>query len=217
MYLGYCKEIREKETECNRAVNHYLSGNKSFVTIGIPRSRIEHMQRFLAELMQMNKDYEVRIVTASSKEIETLAERKEVDLAVVNESIHQNEGKLLFSEEIYLCVPEKIQKERGLQEKSTIRLKDFENETFYLSTEENMLGRKAKEIFDREGFKPKKVKTFDNSWLSIELAKNEDAIAFAILIGDAKKDADYFSLCTPVYNNVLLVAETTKGKAYLHV
>jgi len=224
LYLKYAKEIAEKEQECNDAIKAWLFNEKTRIIFGIPTSRVERLSGLVLSLVQMNPQFRIEIRTGTSLEIQAMAQRAELDAAVVNSFEPQEQSVPLLREEILLSVPRSIQKKLGIEKDGdsaeeplpVLQLARLTNEKVMISSEDHMLGRLARRIMDAENFHPEKIQTINNSWLVLQLSEKEDAVSFTFHPGDFSgiivNRANLFRMEHSYYNYVDLVFLTRKAR-----
>lgn len=209
--LGYARQIAALEQACNTSVQDYLRQTRQHIQLGIPSSRVEILTEVIQRLKENNPDFQIDILTDHSHVLLEKARRNQLDLAIVNHPVigmdqPQND---------HLARRFPLPDRRPLCE---IELAWLEQETFYLSNDQNMLGRMAQLVFHTENFTPRCVVIMDNSLLAARMAEQENGVCFSVDQTVRPHPMRYFDghdfyrLPRRYFNEVCLCPTSEKGR-----
>ena len=223
--LGYARQIAALEQACNTSVQDYLRQTRQHIQLGIPSSRVEILTEVIQRLKENNPDFQIDILTDHSHVLLEKARRNQLDLAIVNRPVigmdQPQNDHCLWREELVVKVPDVVARRFPLPDRRPlceIELAWLEQETFYLSNDQNMLGRMAQLVFHTENFTPRRVVIMDNSLLAARMAEQENGVCFSVDQTVRPHPMRYFDghdfyrLPRRYFNEVCLCPTSEKGR-----
>lgn len=210
VYIAYAEKIEALEMECNGALREQLRKTRRKLTLGLPTTRVDDLLMYLVQLREKNSEYEFEMRTGPSRQIWNMSVEGKLDLAITNQFGRNIRGNVIRQEEIVLIIAAPVRERLRLKERARlcedgiyqIEPQWLQDETFYISSEQSMLGHYARVIIRKEKIAPRRIVTLDNAQLAREISYSEGGIAFAIAVKARQSFKHLYRFSKPYYNKL---------------